>query len=112
MEFGAKLAISLVDGFAHMEKLAWDNFNKCMTLQWSVEAYRERFGYDPEAVLADKIYRNRENIQYCKSLGIRLSGPALGRPKNTRAFHKCTLLKVNIGEPSENCNLSLWSVFL
>ena len=29
----------------------------------------------------DKIYRNRENISYCKERGIRLSGPALGRPK-------------------------------
>lgn len=28
-----------------------------------------------------KIYRNRENIRYCKERGIRLSGPALGRPK-------------------------------
>lgn len=30
---------------------------------------------------ADKIYRNRENLSYCKLHGIRLSGPALGRPK-------------------------------
>ena len=29
----------------------------------------------------DKIYRNRENLSYCKAHGIRLSGPALGRPK-------------------------------
>ena len=33
-------------------------------------------GYDE-----DKIYRNRENLSYCKLHGIRLSGPALGRPK-------------------------------
>ena len=26
-------------------------------------------------------YRNRENLSYCKEHGIRLSGPALGRPK-------------------------------
>ena len=32
-------------------------------------------------VLADKICRNRENLSYCKERGIRLSGPALGRPK-------------------------------
>ena len=30
---------------------------------------------------ADKIYRNRKNLEYCKEKGIRLSGPALGRPK-------------------------------
>lgn len=32
-------------------------------------------------VLADKIYRNRDNLNFCKEHGIRLSGPALGRPK-------------------------------
>ena len=36
---------------------------------------------DPSRILADKIYRNRENLSYCKEHGIRLSGPALGRPK-------------------------------
>ena len=40
-----------------------------------------RTGHYPERVLADKIYRNRKNLKYCKEHGIRLSGPALGRPK-------------------------------
>ena len=31
--------------------------------------------------MADKIYRNRENLNYCRLHGIRLSGPALGGPK-------------------------------
>jgi transposase, IS5 family len=30
--------------------------------------------------LADRIYRNRDNLAYCKEHGIRLSGPRLGRP--------------------------------
>lgn len=38
-------------------------------------------GHYPSRILADKIYRNRENLKYCKERGIRLSGPALGRPK-------------------------------
>jgi IS5 family transposase len=46
-----------------------------------VERYHERTGHYPERVLADKIYRNRENISYCTTRNIRLSGPALGRPK-------------------------------
>ena len=33
------------------------------------------------SVLADKIYRSRDNLAFCKERGIRLSGPALGRPK-------------------------------
>ena len=32
-------------------------------------------------MLADKIYRNRDNLRFCKQHHIRLSGPALGRPK-------------------------------
>lgn len=34
----------------------------------------------PERVLADTIYRNRENRKYCQCRGIRMSGPRLGRP--------------------------------
>ena len=40
------------------------------------------------AVLADKIYRNRENLRFCKERGIRLSGPALGRPKKGEVRNK------------------------
>ena len=45
-----------------------------------MEAYRDRFGFYPESVHADKIYRNRNNIKFCKKHGIRLSGPGPGRP--------------------------------
>lgn len=38
-----------------------------------------RHGCYPEAVLADRIYRNQENLSYCKKHGIHLSGPRLGR---------------------------------
>ena len=31
-------------------------------------------------MLADKIYRNRANLQFCKEHGIHMSGPKLGRP--------------------------------
>ena len=48
--------------------------------------YRLRFY--PEAVLADKIYQTRENRRYCKALGIRLSGPPLGRKRAGEAGAK------------------------
>lgn len=79
-EFGAKVAISIVDGYAYVETLSWDAFNEGITLIESVEHYRQKYGYYPEAVLADKIYRNRENLRYCDRYNIRLSGPRLGRP--------------------------------
>ena len=55
--------------------------NEAGNLQEMEECFREREGHYPSRILADKIYRNRENLNYCKEHGIRLSGPALGRPK-------------------------------
>ena len=79
-EFGAKIGISLVDGVSFVDRISWDNFNEGIDLIAQIEAYRGRFGYYPESVHADKIYRNRENRRYCKKHKIRLSGPKLGRP--------------------------------
>lgn len=80
VEFGAKLAISIVDGFAYLEKLSWDNFNEGMTFIQAIERYRLRHGFYPASVHVDKIYRTRGNILYCLERGIRISGPKLGRP--------------------------------
>lgn len=80
VEFGGKVAISIVEGYAYVEKLSWDAFNEAKTLIESVERYRKRYGYYPEAVQADKIYRNRENLRYCEKRDIRLSGLRLGKP--------------------------------
>ena len=80
-EFGQKISTSVVNGYTFIEQQSYDNFNEGVTLQQSVERYKARFGHYPEAVLADKLYRNRENLRYCKKWGIRLSGPTLGRPR-------------------------------
>lgn len=79
-EFGAKLSVSMVDGYAFVDRTSRDNFNECLDLQDQVEAYKRRFGVYPESVHADSIYRTRGNLRYCKKHGIRLSGPRLGRP--------------------------------
>ena len=81
VEFGAKLDISVVNGFTRLEFFTFDAYNEAGTLKDTIERYRERTGHYPERVLADKIYRNRENLSYCKEHGICLAGPALGRPK-------------------------------
>jgi len=39
-----------------------------------VERFLEREGHYPSRILADKIYRNRENLSDCKKRGIRVSG--------------------------------------
>ena len=81
VEFGAKLDISVVDGWTRLECCSFDAYNEAGNLQEMTERFRAREGHYPSRILADKIYRNRENLSYCKAHGIRLSGPALGRPK-------------------------------
>ena len=46
----------------------------------SVERYKQKNGFYPETVLADKIFRSKEKRDYCKARGIRRIGPKLGRP--------------------------------
>lgn len=46
-----------------------------------IDRYRTHTGRCPERLVANKIYRNRENLSYCAAYNMRLSGPALGRPR-------------------------------
>src|SRR5690625_3552541 len=87
VEFGAKLSVSVVDGYAFLDVLSWDSYHEGKGLRESVEKYKARYGYYPEAVLADTIYRTRENRTYCKERGIRLSGPKLGRPSKDKQIN-------------------------
>jgi hypothetical protein len=79
-EFGAKFSASCFDGYVFLDQISWDNFNESGDLKSQVEAYKNFTGYYPESVHVDKIYRNRENRDWCKERGIRISGPPLGRP--------------------------------
>ena len=88
VEFGAKVEMSDIDGFLRIEFLSWDAFNECHTLQDSVEAYRKAYGHYPERVLADTIYRTRDNLRYCKKHGIHLNGPRLGKPPKDPEIRK------------------------
>ena len=78
-----------------------DNYNEGTTLIEATENYKRRFGYYPEAILVDQIYRNRDNREYCKKKGIRLSGPALGRPSKEKAKEQKQLEKQDATERIE-----------
>jgi transposase, IS5 family len=80
VEFGSKINISLVNGMTFLDDFSWDAFNEGTRLKNSVEKYKERLGYYPKEVLADKIYCNRENRAYLKEKGIILRAKPLGRP--------------------------------
>lgn len=82
VEFGAKLDLSIDEkGIARLERLSFDAYNESDVLITAVENYKSRIGHYPERVLVDQIYRNRSNRAFCTEHGIRISGPALGRPK-------------------------------
>ena len=84
VEFGAKLSVSYVAGYLRLDRLGWDNFNESGELVAQVEAYHQRMGYYPESVHADTVYRTKDNRDWCRSRGIRLTGPALGGSKSKR----------------------------
>ena len=62
MGFGAKLDISVVDGWIRLECYSFDAYNEAGNLRTVIERFREREGHYPGRILADKIYRNRENL--------------------------------------------------
>ena len=80
-EFGAKIHVGLVNGYAFLDHLSWDAFNESTFLKDSLEAYKRRFGHYPEEVLADQIYGTRANREILKGLQIKLHTKPLGRPK-------------------------------
>ena len=79
-EFGAKLHISLVNGYVRIERLDFATLNESEDFWRAAARYRECYGCYPQRILADKIYRNRQTLAFCKEHGIRLSGPTLGKP--------------------------------
>ena len=89
VEFGAKLDLSIDEnGIARLERLSFDAYNESDVLITALENYKRRTGHYPERVLVDQIYRNRTNRAFCSEHGIRISGPALGRPKKDNKVDK------------------------
>ncbi len=81
VEFGAKIHLSLIDGYSFLDRISWEAFNEGKHLIDYVHNYKNRFGYYPEQVLADKAYCTRENRAWLKQEGIKLIAKPLGRPK-------------------------------
>lgn len=73
---------------ARIERMSFDAYNESDVLISAVENYRARTGRYPESVLADQIYRNRNNLGYCRQHSVRMSGSALGRPKKAEKNDK------------------------
>jgi len=79
-EFGAKLSVSVSDGFVYLDHLDWNAFHEGADLPKQAELYKERTGYWPARILCDKAYHSRENRSWCKKHSIELGAPPVGRP--------------------------------
>lgn len=62
VEFGAKLDLSIVNGFGRIEKISFEAYNESEVLAEVIERYKQRTGHYPKRILADKIYRKRNNL--------------------------------------------------
>ena len=86
-EFGAKLNLSLVDGYSFIDHLKWDAYNEGVLLKESIVMFFKRHGYLPKEVLADELYCNRVNRKLLQEWGIRLLAKPLGRPSAVKLEH-------------------------
>ena len=51
VEFGAKLSLSLVDGYSYLDHISWEAYNESTCLKDQIESYQIRFGHYPEVPL-------------------------------------------------------------
>jgi len=79
VEFGAKINVSLQEGYARIDRFEWDAYNEGCDLPMQVERYKQLNGHYPELVQVDKIYLNRTNRAWLKERNIRHTGDPLGR---------------------------------
>ncbi|MGB3464558.1 MAG: transposase [Cyclobacteriaceae bacterium] len=79
-EFGAKILLSMIEGYCFTDTISWNAFHEASNLPQYVVRYEARYGYYPEKVLVDKLYPTRQNRKWLKEKGIKISAKPLGRP--------------------------------
>ena len=88
VEFGSKLGLSLMDGFAKADNLSWNAYNEAQDLRMQAQAYKSLYGYYPELIQVDKIYGTNENRKWCKENNIRITVTPKGKPVKKTAYQK------------------------
>jgi hypothetical protein len=102
VEFGAKIGVSIVEGYNFIDHHSWDAYNECADLQLQIDKYKERFGCLPATILADKIYMNKANRTVLKDLEIRNYCKPLGRPpKEQPSPERQALMAKAVGQRNE-----------
>ena len=98
-EFGAKIGASIVEGYTFIDHHSWDAYNESQDLLLQIQLFKERFGYLPATILADKIYLNRSNRDILEDFEIHSYCKPLGRPpKNPPSDEMKSRMVKAIGE--------------
>lgn len=87
VEFGAKAAMSHVDGFLFLDKIDHDNFSESQkeVVRGQITDYEKRFGKPPASFTGDKAYGSRDNRDFLEEeKKIRTSFVRLGKSKKLR----------------------------
>lgn len=101
-EFGAKIGAVIYEGYTFIDHHSWDAYNECQDLELHVQKFKERFGFLPAAILADKIYLNTANRKYLKEAEIKTFCKPLGRPpKETKTPEFAAKMAKAAGERNE-----------
>lgn len=88
VEFGAKLGLSLFDGYLIHQTLSWDAYNETSDLKQQAEAYRLMKGHYPELIQCDKIYHTNENRTWCAERKIRMTAEPKGPKPELSKYQK------------------------
>ncbi|MBQ6202903.1 MAG: IS5 family transposase [Prevotella sp.] len=102
VEFGAKIGVSIVEGYNFIDHHSWDAYNEGADLQLQIDKYKERFGCLPATILSDKIYMNRANRAILKDLEIKNYYKPLGRPpKEPPSPERQAMMAKAVGQRNE-----------
>jgi hypothetical protein len=91
VEFGAKISVSVRNGFAFLHRISWDPYNEAEDLIAHAKKYQHENGSYPERIYADRIHLSTKNRNFCTRDNTRLSSQRLARlPKDPKisATHK------------------------
>jgi len=81
VEFGAKVAISVIGGYAFVDEISWSAYHDGKDLIPVIEKYRELHNRYPAKVCVDQAYRTKDNRAFCAEHRIAMTGVPLGSRK-------------------------------
>ena len=74
------LGAMIIEGYAFTDRHSRDAYNESQDLLLQIQLFKERFGYLPATILADKIYLNRANRDILEDFEVHSYCKPLGRP--------------------------------